>query len=93
LEIPCPITGAKAYAKGDCRVLVSLDPTPKGGVTRLRWHLSISCSTRYPSWNEIKDARYSLLPDNVTVAMLLPPRAEYVNVHPNCFHLHEIDDA
>jgi hypothetical protein len=24
------------------------------------------------------------------VAMLLPPKDEYVNLHPNCFHLHQI---
>jgi hypothetical protein len=87
LEVPTPVVGAKAYAKGACRVIVSLDPV-RG---RLLWHLSISCEHRYPTWDEIKDARYSLVPDNVTMAMLLPPRAEYVNVHPNCFHLHETE--
>ena len=54
------------------------------------WHLSISHPTRYPTWDEIRDARYDLLPDDCTMAMLLPPRAEYVNLHPNCFHLHEV---
>ena len=28
----------------------------------------------------------------VTMGMLLPPKAEYVNLHPNCFHLWEVDD-
>jgi len=54
------------------------------------WHMSISHPSRYPTWNEIRDARYELLPDDCTMAMLLPPKAEYVNLHPNCFHLHEI---
>jgi len=54
------------------------------------WHLSLSHPTRYPTWNEIRDARYALLPDNCTMAMLLPPKGEYVNMHPNCFHLHEM---
>lgn len=57
----------------------------------LGWHLSISHPERYPTWNEIRDARYDLLPDEVTMGMLLPPRAEYVNLHPNCFHLHQIE--
>jgi hypothetical protein len=55
------------------------------------WHLSISHPTRYPTWDEIKAARYDLLPDDCTMGMLLPPSGEYVNVHPNCFHLHEVD--
>jgi hypothetical protein len=54
------------------------------------WHLSISHPTRNPTWEEIRDARYELLPDACTVGMLLPPKAEYVNVHPYCFHLHEV---
>jgi hypothetical protein len=57
-----------------------------------RWHLSISTPTRYPTWDEIADARYDLLPDALRMAMLLPPRAEYVNAHPYCFHLWETQD-
>lgn len=71
-----------AYTCGDLQVL----RTREDGA----WHLSISHPTRYPTWDEIRDARYDLLPDDVTMAMLLPPRAEYVNIHENCFHLHEI---
>ena len=41
--------------------------------------------------SDIKTARYDLVPDSVTMAMLLPPRSEYVNIHNNCFHLHEIE--
>lgn len=61
------------------------------------WHLSISHRRnngqpgRYPSWDEIAHARYELLPDDVTVAMLLPPPDEYVALHDTTFHLHEID--
>lgn len=38
------------------------------------WHLSISHPSRYPTWDEIRDARYDLVPDGCTLAMLLPPR-------------------
>ena len=54
------------------------------------WHLSISHPTRYPKWDEIKEARYALLPDGITMGILFPPKSEYVNIHPNCFHLHEV---
>jgi len=54
------------------------------------FHLSISRPDRDPTWQEIRDARYKLIPNNVTMAMLLPPQEEYVNVHPHCFHLWQV---
>ena len=80
---------AKAYVKGPCNVLVSQEPH----ANKQRWHLSISCKNRYPMWEEIKDARYSLLPAGLYFAQILPPLTKYVSVHPNCFHLWEIDVA
>lgn len=77
----------KAFTKGGCNVWVTRDRYNTGEV---RWHMSISRTDRYPVWDEIRDARYDLLPDEITMGMLLPPKSEYVNLHPNCFHLHEI---
>jgi hypothetical protein len=65
-------------------------------------HLSISHRTnllgphgrplpgRLPTWDEVIDARYLFTPDSVTMAMLLPPKEEYVNIHPTTFHLWQI---
>lgn len=73
---------------------------PLAGPTKpLQWHLSIAFKSkrllgntggRLPTWEEIHDARYKFIPDDVTMGMLLPPRAEYVNVHKTTMHLHEI---
>jgi hypothetical protein len=58
-------------------------------------HLSVSfapkpgSTLRYPTWDELVEARYMFMPDNIDVVMHLPPRAEYVNLHDTCFHLHE----
>lgn len=82
-EIASPMPGCRAWRLGQCAVFA--------GVEAGKWHLSISHKDRYPTWDEIKEARYRLLPDEVTMAMLLPPRSEYVNVHDHCFHLHEIE--
>lgn len=73
-----------------CKVFVTQDKAGKNG--GLLWHLSISHPHRYPKWDEIRDARYKFLPTDLTFGMLLPPPEEYVNVHPNCFHLWEITD-
>jgi hypothetical protein len=69
-------------------------PTEPGGA-----HLSISHTKpakrgggpgRYPTWDEIAGARYHFMPDEMMVAMFLPPRDLYVAVHMTTFHLHEI---
>jgi hypothetical protein len=73
---------AEVFSFRDCKVVISHENN--------HWHLSISRDDRYPSWDEIRDVRYDLLPDELYFALILPPRREYVNVHPNCFHLHEI---
>jgi hypothetical protein len=72
----------REYLLGECPVVV----TREGG----RWHLSISHPRRYPTWDEIAEARYRLLPKTQTFALPLPPAAEYINLHKNCFHVYEI---
>jgi len=82
-EIPCPAPFCRAYKWGDVRVIVGEEPG-------IGWHLSISTTYRNPTWEEIRAARYDFIPDKVTMAMMLPPRAEYVNIHDFCFHLHQV---
>lgn len=84
-------TATRFYSKGPCRVLVSQEPRPRN-TGRSYWHLSISCEHRYPTWDEIFDARYSLLPLGLTFAQILPPLTEYTNIHRNCFHLWELEN-
>lgn len=72
------------YVMGRCNVIVAIENG--------RWHLSISISHCSPSYKEIKEARYRFIPDNVSMAQLFPPTAEFVNVHPYCHHLWEIRD-
>lgn len=56
------------------------------------WHMSISTPNRYPTWDEIYTAWYDLCPDasNIEAAIILPRKSEYVNIHPNCFHIHQL---
>jgi hypothetical protein len=73
---------ARRYVMNECTIII-------GSSTR-GYHMSISHPTRFPTWDEIKTARYNLCPKNITMAMLLPPENEYVNLHPNCFHLWQV---
>ena len=87
----------------DGHLTVFVGQEPLGPNRSLQWHLSISHRSnvianaagapapgRIPAWEEIKEARYKFCPNRVTMAMLLPPIEEYVNLHPTTMHLHEI---
>ena len=74
--------GATAYRMGRCQIIVSR--------TSWGWHLSISKPDKLPTWEECRDARYELIPDDVTMALLLPPSAEYINFHEFCLQMHEV---
>lgn len=76
--------GARGLRKGDLAAILGRDPFTT------RWHLGISHPTRNPTWEEIHEARYALIPYGAYMAMILPPQGEYVNVHQCCFHLFEI---
>lgn len=58
---------------------------------RLRWHLSVAHPRKLPPWHAVRDARYAFLPDSVTMALLLPPKDQYVNIHQFCMQMWEVD--
>lgn len=84
----------RTLADGHLSVFVAREPHG--------WHLSISHRRnlvlpgggsppgRLPTWEEIRDARYRFVPDDVTMAMLLPPSGEYVNQMETCMHLWQV---
>lgn len=80
-----PSTGGLCYKRGACRIILS------GEIERAQigWHFSISCADRNPTWEEQRDTRYELIPDGVYMVSILPPKSQYVNKHPFCFHWHE----
>lgn len=91
-ELPIPAhvaallePGTRRFRYLDCTVLVSRDPLTQ------QWHLSISHTDRDPTWQEISGARYALIPDATWMVQVLPPRAEYTNLHSHTFHLWEVE--
>lgn len=84
--------GVKVFTMGECSIILSRDPAGSNG--EMLWHFSISCTDRHPTWDEIKTARYRLLPLDRCFGMLLPPPEVYVNVpqQDHVFHLWEMTD-
>lgn len=84
--------GIKFYTFGECRVIMAREPA--GANHERLWHLTISSPKRHPTWDEIKTARYRLLPRDRCFGMLLPPPEMYVNVaeQDHVFHLWEVTD-
>lgn len=86
--------GLRVFSMGECNIIIARE-NPDGS-DDFRWHLTISCERRHPTWDEIKVARYRLLPLDICVAMCLPPPEMYVNIRTqdHVFHVWEIrDDA
>ena len=53
------------------------------------WHLSAACNHTL-GYYELKEIRYTFLPNAMFVAQVFPPREDFVNVHENCFHLWQL---
>lgn len=70
------------WKKGELNYILSIDGD--------KWHLSMSTPHRLPKYAEMKHARYSYLPDEVTMAQLFPPMDEFVNLQKYTLHLWEI---
>lgn len=87
IEVPSPVPNARAYKFGPCNVIVARE----WHGARDRWHLSISNSSRYPTWKEVLEVREALLPEDVNFAMLLPAKERVAGIHRFCLHLWEVE--
>jgi hypothetical protein len=70
------------------RAIVSRDELVPGDD---RWHLSISGENDVPPWSVIATIGHDLRP-GVPMALGVPPRSWWINVHPHTLHLWELND-
>jgi hypothetical protein len=70
-------------SKDGLHIISSLDNIPKWGWLK---HLSISRVDRYPSWDEMLLIKEKLFGD-IDAMMVMPQAKDYVNLHPNTFHI------
>jgi hypothetical protein len=76
----------RTHLMGDCSVIYSREPRGLRTVERI----SLDARGRYPTWDEIKFARYRLLPHDKTFALFLPPPDLYCDVGGNVMQVLEV---
>lgn len=54
-------------------------------------HLSVRHKTRIPTWGELRVCKEQFLGDRQAI-QVLPPKAKYINIHPNVLHLFALLD-
>ena len=79
-----PLPGCRCYAFGEVRIITS-----RAEEDNDKLHVSISCSDRFPTWDEITEIKNLLAPE-LFMVQVLAPKKHHVNIHPNCFHLWEV---
>jgi len=53
-----------------------------------RWlHVSVSRPSRLPTWDDLREVKDTFIGRDRKAIQVLPPAAEYVNIHPNVLHL------
>ncbi len=53
-----------------------------------RWmHASVAAPTRLPTWDELRAVKEWTLGTEAKAIQVIPPRSQYVNLHPYCLHL------
>ena len=87
-EIARDVDPPLAYGKGELRALVGREPVVKDD---WRWHISISCPDRVPSWREMSSAVHELRP-GVVFVIGIPPKSWWTNLHPHTLHAWEVQD-
>lgn len=50
-------------------------------------HVSVSCQSRCPTWEEMDAVKRIFWRDDETVLQFHVPRSDHINVHDNCLHL------
>jgi len=50
-------------------------------------HVSVSCTDRCPTWQEMAKVKNLFWKDDETVVQFHPQKDKYINYHPYCLHL------
>ena len=85
-EIDPPYAGMRCFRnwKQGLEALVSAAPMDDGR----RWlHFSLVHRHSVPTWSDLVAAKEALLGPETKAILVIAPRSQWVNIHPNCLHL------
>lgn len=83
----------RVYTQGPLRAIVARERCGGREADPLRWHISVSCADRVPTWAEMRDAVHDLRP-GVMFSIGIPPRSMWLNEHEFVLHAWEtVDEA
>lgn len=87
-------------AEGILIAVLGHEPVEHNGIIQNLWHISVSFRThageqnRCPNWDELKSAKYALVPEDVPMVLIFPKKtAPYVNLHTTTLHLWEAESG
>lgn len=84
VDSPIPYQLAFLHKSKYLKVMVGYEDYPDGK----RWlHFSMSSKGRCPTWEELVEAKEAFLGTETKAIQVIPPRSEYVNIHPHVLHL------
>jgi hypothetical protein len=77
--------GVHARKIGDTLLVIFSGQRERDG---RRWaHVSMSRPSRLPSWDDVREVKDTFIGRDRRAIQILPPQAEYVNLHKNVLHL------
>jgi hypothetical protein len=83
--------GLNGYALQDATGLRLIVDCARKDDDRFWLHVSVSRAKALPTHLDMRRVKDSFIGDRYAYAVL-PPRSEYVNIHPNCLHLWALVD-
>jgi hypothetical protein len=84
----------RIWTKGGVRVLMNLEPYLPGGALGLHMSISLAAGHRNPSWEQQKDAVYTLAGHQRFMVQVLPPLSRFGTLpDSNVFHWFEVPEG
>jgi hypothetical protein len=86
--LPPPLQGTDGacFVRTDGSMSVLMTAEDHGATKWL--HVSVARRDRYPTWDELHFIKNLFIGREEDAVQILPREQDYVNMHPNCFHLY-----
>jgi len=84
LELPDGSEAKRWVHRSRLTAIMSVEDRSPGGIW---WHVSVAHPLGLPTWEQVVEVKEAFMGKEVKAMHLLPPRSEWMSVHPNCLHV------